>query len=75
MAHYPGGHQEGWPDGLKNLFIDFYEAVRRRKAGEGETGEGAASFATFEDGHRIMLLIEAILESHRTKKWVRLPEE
>lgn len=22
-AHYPGGHEEGWPDGLKNLFRDF----------------------------------------------------
>ena len=24
LAHYPGGHQEGWPDGLKNLMLDFY---------------------------------------------------
>ena len=28
LAHYPAGHQEGWPDGLKNVMIDFYAAVR-----------------------------------------------
>jgi len=80
MAHYPGGHQEGWPDGLKNLFIDFYEEVRRKRngnaaAGAGDGKERTASFATFEDGHRIMELIDAILESHRTKKWVQLPSD
>lgn len=76
MAHYPGGHQEGWPDGLKNLLIDFYEEVRRKKGnGTEDTGKRTASFATFEDGHRIMMLIDAILESHRTKRWVKLPEE
>ncbi|MGM7701596.1 Gfo/Idh/MocA family protein [Pseudalkalibacillus sp. Hm43] len=67
LAHYPGGHQEGWPDGLKNLMIDFYSTI------EGNKGRDA-SFATLEDGHRIMLLIEAILESHQTKKWVKISE-
>jgi predicted dehydrogenase len=68
LAHYPGGHQEGWPDGLKNLFADFYQAVSNRKVGEPIT----PSFATFEDGHYIMKLIEAILKSHQTKSWVRV---
>ena len=76
MAHYPGGHQEGWPDGLKNLLIDFYEEVRRKKeGGAAATGGKTPSFATFEDGHRIMVLIEAVLESHRTKRWVGVSEE
>jgi predicted dehydrogenase len=70
LAHYPGGHQEGWPDGLKNLFIDFYTAVKRKK--EGGLEGHAASFASLEDGHHIMQLIDAILESHRTKRWVTL---
>ena len=75
MAHYPGGHQEGWPDGLKNLLIDFYEEVRRKKEGGEAAGGGKTpSFATFEDGHRIMVLIEAVLESHRTKRWVGVEE-
>jgi predicted dehydrogenase len=64
LAHYPGGHQEGWPDGLKNLCLDFYRKVSDRSH--------AASFATLADGHQIMRLIEAILESHRTEKWVSL---
>ncbi|MCK9905491.1 hypothetical protein MXD63_36575, partial [Frankia sp. Cpl3] len=72
LAHFPGGHEEGWPDGLKNLFIDFYAAIIRQK----QTGVniGEPSFATFEDGHRIMQLIDAILESHRTKRWVSLQQ-
>lgn len=61
-AHYPGGHQEGWSDGLKNLFIDFYSTILSGKKAESQ-------FATLEDGHRIMKIIEAILESHETKLW------
>lgn len=64
LAHYPGGHQEGWPDGLKNLCEDFYRKVIDRNH--------ESSFATLADGHRIMRLIEAIMESHKTEKWVYL---
>jgi predicted dehydrogenase len=71
LAHYPGGHQEGWPDGLKNLFIDFYKAVKCKKTGESYI----PSFATLEDGHRMMVLIEAMLHSHEAKKWVTVTEE
>jgi predicted dehydrogenase len=72
LAHYPGGHQEGWPDGLKNLFIRFYETVRARKRGE-ETNH-PVTFATFEDGYRLALLVEAILQSHRTRQWTAVTE-
>ncbi|MEK8130365.1 Gfo/Idh/MocA family oxidoreductase [Paenibacillus filicis] len=67
MTHYPGGHDEGWPDGLKNLFLDFYARIEepRRKS----------QFATLKDGHRIMRLIEAIMESHKEQRWVRVEEE
>lgn len=70
LSHYPGGHQEGWPDGLKNLFLEFYAAVSERKAGKTETGH--FSFATIEDGHQLMKLVDAILESHRLRKWVSI---
>jgi predicted dehydrogenase len=66
LAHYPGGHPEGWPDGLKNLFIDFYKAVKAHP------NPASSSFATFEDGHYIMKLIEAILKSHEEKRWVKV---
>ncbi|WP_407267828.1 Gfo/Idh/MocA family protein [Radiobacillus sp. PE A8.2] len=64
LTHYPGGHQEGWPDGLKNLLLDFYRTIR--------SNEKTASFATIDDGHCIMQLVDAILESHRTKKWIKI---
>ena len=65
LAHYPGGHQEGWPDALKNLFIDFYAAVAARRDGV----EVAHSFASFADAHRTMLLVEAVLASDRAGSW------
>lgn len=65
FVHYPGGHEEGWPDALKNLFIDFYGHIQNP---EKDTFE----YATFEDGHRIMKIIEAVLKSHETKQWVSI---
>ncbi|WP_446663216.1 Gfo/Idh/MocA family protein [Geobacillus sp. CCR] len=70
-AHYPGGHEEGWPDGLKNLFRDFYGAIIRKQCGE---ALGELPFATIADGHHTMRIVDAILESHRTKQWVRVAE-
>jgi predicted dehydrogenase len=66
-AHYPGGHEEGWPDGLKNLFIDFYTAVL-----EGKETRDLFHFATLKDGHRIMEIVEAILDSHEKRSWVSI---
>ncbi|WP_044736769.1 Gfo/Idh/MocA family protein [Geobacillus kaustophilus] len=71
LAHYPGGHEEGWPDGLKNLFLDFYSAIIRKQRGE---ALGELPFATIADGHHTMAIVDAILESHRTKRWVRVLE-
>jgi predicted dehydrogenase len=71
LAHYPAGHQEGWPDGLKNLFIDFYAAVAARDAGEPYD----ASFATFADAHRVGLQVEAILASHAAGAWTPVASE
>jgi predicted dehydrogenase len=65
LVFYPGGHQEGWPDALKNLFADFYRNI--------ESGEkDAGYYATFEEGHYIMKLIDAILESHQKQQWVNI---
>ncbi|WP_372634164.1 Gfo/Idh/MocA family protein [Cohnella sp.] len=69
--HYsslPSGHPEGWNDALKNNVYSFYKFVAERKSLKTE----ACDFATFEDGHYIMKLIEAILESHRSKGWVKV---
>lgn len=61
---YPAGHNEGFPDTFKQLFRAFYGYVAR--------GEFLAPpcFPTFADGHREILLCEAILKSHRERRWV-----
>jgi predicted dehydrogenase len=66
FANHPGGHAEGFPDTFKQLFRAVYDYI--------EKGEWDAPrpFPTFEDGHRQVLLGEAILRSHRTQAWVGL---
>jgi predicted dehydrogenase len=61
---YPGGHEEGFPDTFKQCFRAFYEAIA------GGAGAGDALYPTFEDGHREVLLCEAILRSHREERWI-----
>jgi predicted dehydrogenase len=58
-AHLPGGHQEGWPDAFCNVLRDVYQAIA-----DGARPDKAASFPTFEDGHRSACIVEAILKSH-----------
>ena len=64
FSNYPGGHNEGFPDTFKQHFRAFYDYV--------EAGDYSAprQFATFEDGHREILLCEAILKSHREERWI-----
>jgi predicted dehydrogenase len=64
FSDYPGGHNEGFPDTFKQLFRAFYESVA--------AGDLAApfSFPTFRDGHREVVLCEAILQSHRERRWI-----
>lgn len=64
FASYPGGHNEGFPDTFKQLFRAFYEYL---SAGDYSK---PAPFPTFEDGHREVLLCEAILASHRQQCWI-----
>ncbi|TWT52758.1 1,5-anhydro-D-fructose reductase [Rubripirellula amarantea] len=64
IASYPGGHAEGFPDTFKQLFQTFYNYIA--------DGDFAAprQFPTFDDGHREVMLCEAILKSHREQAWV-----
>jgi predicted dehydrogenase len=63
-AHYPGGHPEGYPDGPKNLFRNAYLKI----AGDRK----APPFPTFEDGHRAVAVVEAIVASARAGKWTKV---
>jgi hypothetical protein len=65
-AHYPGGHPEGYPDGLKNLFMEFYEFIRSGK----DQRVVPAPFPTFDEGHWENLIVEAVICSSRTRQWV-----
>ncbi len=64
ITQYPGGHNEGFPDTFKQLFRSFYGYI--------EKGDFTlpAPFPTFADGHREILLCEAILKSHQQRCWV-----
>lgn len=64
ISQYPGGHNEGFPDTFKQLFRSFYDSIDR-----GDLA-AAAPFPTFADGHREILLCEAILQSHRERRWI-----
>ncbi len=63
---YPGGHNEGFGDTFKQIFLDFYRSI---DSGDFVTNP---SYPTFEDGHHEILVCEAILESHRDQRWTHL---
>jgi predicted dehydrogenase len=64
LSSYPAGHAEGYPDAFKGLFRDVYRYI--------EAGAYAlpAPFPTFADGHREILLCEAIRQSWHQERWV-----
>lgn len=65
-CYYPGGHIEGWSEGLKNSIKDFYNCIL-------EAGDPADyDFATFVDGALEVKITEAILKSSREEKWVEV---
>jgi predicted dehydrogenase len=64
--NYPGGHNEGFPDAFKQCFRSFYSYIA--------AGDYSATpmYPTFAEGHREVVLCEAILRSHREQKWVEV---
>ena len=68
FAQYPGGHPEGYPDGLKNLFMRVYSYIKEGK----DPLKDGADFPTFEDGHWENQIVEAILKSNNEQRWVEL---
>ncbi|MBX6312975.1 MAG: Gfo/Idh/MocA family oxidoreductase [Isosphaeraceae bacterium] len=61
-SHYPGGHAEGFPDTFKYFNLSFY----------GWIADGMPTpcpCPTFEDGHREVLLCEAIARSAASGGW------
>jgi predicted dehydrogenase len=69
-AHLPAGHQEAWADAFRNVIADAYQWIR-----EGARPEARpAALATFADGYRSDLLVEAMLASHAAGNvWRKVP--
>jgi predicted dehydrogenase len=67
-AHYPGGHPEGYPDGPRNLFGNFYRYIRAGK----KPGTDAEDFPTFRDGDWEVKVVEAVLKSNEQQAWVEV---
>jgi predicted dehydrogenase len=62
-THYPGGHAEGFPDSFKGLFLSVYGWIASGLA-------DPPTFPSFADGHRELLLCEAIARSAREDRWI-----
>ena len=63
---YPGGHAEGFPDTFKQLAKKVNDYIV-----EGDY-DAVPEFPTFEDGHKALLIEDAILESAKTGTWVKV---
>ena len=64
-ADLPGGHSEGYDDTFKQVFRRFYNSI----------GDPAMKpeYPQFVDGLRQLNILEAELESSRTRAWVDVP--
>ena len=69
-SQLPVGHGEGWFDALKNTIESFYKYVLNGKNIENDV----APFATFKDGHNMVVLVEAILKSGKTRTWQQVAQ-
>ena len=65
FTDYPGGHPEGFPDSHKMHYRAVYEHIASGR-------RTPVLFATAADGHDEVKLCEAVLQSSRLKKWVKL---
>ncbi len=69
-THLPAGHPEGWNDAFRNNLQAYYAYIfeGRRQSSQ------PCDFATFEDGHYLMRITEAILKSSAERRWVSVDE-
>jgi predicted dehydrogenase len=67
FADLPGGHSEGYDDTFKQVFRRFYASIRNP--------EMPRDYPQFADGLRQLAILDAELESHRTRSWIDLPAD
>jgi predicted dehydrogenase len=63
-ADLPGGHSEGYDDAHKMCFRRFYARVADPAA--------PIEYPTFEDGYRMMSILEKVIESASKRAWVEV---
>ena len=66
-ASLPGGHPLGYHDAVLNLFKDFYDAVK-----DGKGPSTGIPRPTFSTGYEEMKILDALVESHKTRSWVQV---
>ncbi len=64
-ADLPGGHSEGYDDTFKQVFRRFYASIRN--------SDDAVEYPQFADGLRQLTILNAELQSHRTREWADVP--
>ena len=65
LMSYPGGHAEGYPDTIKQMFTKLYRYIEDRSG----LADEETQFPTFNAGLRELLICEAILKSARSEAW------
>jgi predicted dehydrogenase len=65
-AAYIGAYAEAFADTLKQMLGNVYAQIRPRA----DRPTPRADFATFADGHRALLVHEAVLQSAKERRWV-----
>ena len=64
-ADLPGGHSEGYDDTFKQIFRRFYASIA--------TPDATPEYPQFVDGLRQLTILDAALQSHRTRSWIDVP--
>lgn len=63
-AWWPPGHVIGWEHTFTHEFRDFFEAITKNK-----------KFAPdFTEGTKVQAVLEAVVDSARSKKWAKVPK-
>lgn len=66
FAHYPGGHNEGYAVGTKNLCLLVYADIRRGQP------SSKPLYADFAAGHVEMAIIDAVVASAKSRRWTKV---
>ena len=65
---YPGGHNEGYPDTLKQSFVQFYKSIYD----DNYKDDIELPYATFKTGQRVIEIVEKIYDSSKSMTWTKV---